>query len=58
MGKIFGAGEETQERTPLLCDVVADSAAEHWVAGFEGLQDGTLGGRTLYVELHFAADAR
>jgi len=58
MREVLTAGEESQERLTLLRDVIADRTAEHRVAGFERVDDGTLRSRTLYVEFHLAADAR
>ena len=47
MGQIFLAGEESQEGTALLRDVVADGSAQHGIAGLERVEDRALGGRTL-----------
>src|SRR5258708_3741486 len=57
-GIVFLAGEETQERTALLRDVVADRAAQHWILGLEGVEDRALRDRTLDAELHLAAHVR
>src|SRR5438876_2956536 len=58
VGQILLAGEEPQERTALLRDVVADRPAQHWIARLERVNDRALRGLTLNVELHLAADAR
>ena len=42
----------------LLGDVIADCAAEHGVAGFEGIQNRSLGDGAGDFELHFAVGAR
>src|SRR5260370_42318598 len=44
---VFLAGEEPQERTALLRDMIADRAAQHRILGLEGVEpralcDGTL----------------
>src|ERR1035441_2343284 len=54
--KILLAGEEPHERPALLRDVIADGPPQHRVAGLEGIQNRTLRGRPLDVELHFARD--
>jgi len=54
-GIIFGASEEAEEWAALQGDVVADGAAEHRVAGFEGVEDGTLGDRAEDFELDLGA---
>src|SRR2546425_11777634 len=58
MGKILLAGEEPQERTALLRDLIADRPAQHRVAGLERVEHRALRGLTLDLELHLAADAR
>ena len=58
MRQIFLAGKEPQERPALLGDVVADGAAQHWIAGFERVEDRALRDSTLDLKLHLAADVR
>ena len=58
MGEIFFAGEETQERSPLLRPVVADGAAQHGIAGLECIENGTLRDWTRDFEFDLAADVR
>jgi hypothetical protein len=58
MGKVLLTGEEPQERTALLRDVIADRAAQRGIAGLECVKDRALRGRTLDVELHLAAKVR
>jgi hypothetical protein len=58
MRKIFLAGEEPQERPPLLRAVIADGAAQHGIAGLECVEDRTLRDRTLDFELDLTADVR
>src|SRR5207244_13180161 len=58
MRQIFLAGEEPDERPPLLRDVVADRAAQHRVTGLQRVQDRALRRLTFDVELYLAADAR
>src|SRR6267143_1593084 len=57
-GIVFLAGEEAQERTALLRDVVADGAAQHRILCFECIEDGALRDGTFDVELHLRTDAR
>src|SRR5271168_3141979 len=56
MGQVLLAGEETQERPPLLGDVVADGAAQHGITGFECVEDRALGGWALDLELDLRVD--
>src|ERR1700720_2141874 len=58
MGQILFAGEEPQERSAPLRDVVADRAAQRRIAGLERVEDRALRGLTLDVELHLAVDLR
>jgi hypothetical protein len=55
-GEVFRAGEKAEEGPALQRDVIADRAAEHRVAGFESVQDGTLGDRTCDFEMNLAAN--
>jgi len=58
MGQILLAGKEPQERSALLRDVLADRPAQHRIAGLECVENRALRGRTLDLDLHFAANAR
>src|SRR5208282_1435068 len=58
MGKILFAGEESQERTALLRDLIADRTTQHRIAGLERVQDRTQRGLTLNLELHISANLR
>ena len=49
--------EEPDEGAALLGDLVADGAAEHRIAGFEGVEDAALGRGPLDFELDLAFDA-
>ena len=53
MGEVLLAGEETQEGTALPGVMISDSSAERGVAGFEGVEDGTLGDGALDLEGNF-----
>src|SRR6267143_6008614 len=57
-GIVFLAGEEAQERTALLCDVVADGATQHRILDLECVEHRALRDGTFDVELHLGADAR
>ena len=57
MRDVFVAGEESQERSPLLRAVIANRAAEHWVASFERVENRSLRRRTFDGDLDFAVDA-
>src|SRR6185436_9177011 len=50
------AGEEPDEGPTLLRNVIADRAAQHRIAGLEGVEDRSLRDRTLDLELDFARD--
>ena len=52
------AGEEPEERPAATGGVVADRAAQHRVAGFEGVENRALSGRALDVEFHLSVDLR
>jgi hypothetical protein len=56
MGQVHPAGKETQQRTALSRDMIADRAAQHWIASLERVKHRTLGGLTLDVDLHLTAD--
>jgi hypothetical protein len=56
VGEVLFAGEEADERAALLGDVVADCAAEHGVAGLEGVEGGAQGGGAGDVKMHLAVD--
>jgi hypothetical protein len=58
MRKVLRASEESQERSALLRDVIANRASQHRVVGFERVEDRALRGRTLDLELHVAANMR
>ena len=55
---VLFAGEEAQERTALLRDMIADRATQHRILGFESVEHRALRDRTLDVELHLGTDAR
>ena len=56
--KILAAGKESQERTALLRDVIADRAFETWITGFKRVEHRALRGLRLDFERHLALDAR
>ena len=56
VGEVFAAGEEAEEGAAFLGDVVANSAAEHWVTGFENVESGAEGDGSGDVEFDFAGD--
>ncbi len=58
VGQILLTGEEAQERTALLRDLVADRTAQHRIAGLEGVQDRALRDWALDVNLQLAPDLR
>src|SRR5437763_5633745 len=58
MGQVLLTGEEPQERSALLRDVVADSPPQPWIAGFERVEDRALRHRSLDLQLHLAVHTR
>src|SRR5262249_24227534 len=56
VGKILLAGEDSQEGSAFLCDVIADRPANDRIARLERVQDGTLGDRAVDGDLHLAVD--
>jgi hypothetical protein len=58
MGEVFLAGEEAHERAALLRGVVADSTAQHGIAGFKCVEHRTLRNRAFDFEGQLLADVR
>jgi len=58
VGQILFASKEAQECSALKRDLVANGAAQHGVAGFEDVEDGTLRDWAVDFQLYFAADLR
>jgi hypothetical protein len=58
MGQIFFAGEEAQERPALLRDLIANSAAQHGIAGFQRVQHRALRHWSFDFNLHLNVDVR
>jgi len=58
MGQILLAGEEPQERSALLGDLVAYRSAQHRIASLERVEDRALRHLTFDLELYLAADVR
>src|SRR6516165_7588201 len=54
MRQVFLASKEAQEGPPLSGDVVANRAAQHWIAGLECVEDRAQRGRALDVKLYLA----
>jgi hypothetical protein len=58
MREILLTSKETQERPTLLRDVVADGAAQHRIAGLEGIEYGALSDRARDLDFHLAPNIR
>ena len=58
MGPILCTNEESQERTALSRNVVANRAAQDRVRRFQGVQDRLQCRRTLDLDLYLAANVR
>jgi hypothetical protein len=58
VGQILLTREEPYEGPALVRDLVTHRAAQHRIAGLEGVEDRTLRGLTLDVEFHLTVDAR
>ena len=56
--QVFSAGEEPDERTPLLRDVIENRAGERRVPRLQGIENGSLRDWRRDLELHFAGDLR
>jgi hypothetical protein len=54
--EVFGIGEETDKGAALAGELIAESAGQHWVAGFERVEDRALRDLALDQKLHFASD--
>jgi len=58
MRQVFFTGEEAQECSPLLGDVVANRSLEHRIAHLQRVEHRALGHWVSNIKLNFAADAR
>ena len=58
MGQVLFTSEEPHEWPAPQCDMVADCAAQHRVAGLERVQDRPQRDRTLDLEPHLAVHTR
>ena len=56
--QVSRAGEEPDEGSALLCDVIANRSAQHRVAGLKRVENRALRHQTLDVETDLAVDAR
>jgi hypothetical protein len=56
--QIFGASKESYVGPSLLGNVIADSALQHWIPGFESVQNRPLRGLTLDLECDVSVHAR
>src|ERR1700735_976318 len=56
MRQIFLAGEEAQERPPLLCDLIANRPAQHRIASLKRVKHRTKRDWTSDVERQFVGD--
>ena|ERR1700674_186304 len=56
--EIVLASEKAQERTTLSGGVITDGPAQHGIAGFEGVENGSLGDRGCNFNLYLGADPR
>ena len=53
---ILAASKEAYERSALMRHLITYRAAEHWVLGFEGIKDRTLGDLAREGECYLAVD--
>jgi hypothetical protein len=53
--EILLAGEESQEWSTLLRNVVSDRAAQHRIASLKAVKDGTLSDRAFNLQLNLGA---
>src|SRR5438552_2643735 len=58
MRDVFSARKKSHERATLLLVVIAYCSTQHWILGFDCVENGFLRNRSFEVELHFVADAR
>ena len=58
VGQVQFAGEEPDERPPPPAVMIADTAAQHRVAGLQCVQHRSLGYRSVDLQLHLAVDVR
>jgi hypothetical protein len=58
MRKVLRASEESQERTALLRDVIANRSSQHRIAGLERVEHRALRDRALDLQLYVAANMR
>ncbi len=57
VGQVLLTGKEAEEGSAVERNVVADGAAKHGIAGFQGVEDGLHGDRAVHFELDLPADA-
>jgi hypothetical protein len=57
MRQIFLASKESDKRSPLLGDVVADRPAEHWILSLECVENRTLCDRSIDFKLNLTLNA-
>jgi hypothetical protein len=58
MGQILLAGEESQERTALLRDLLSDRPAQHRIASLKRVEDRPQRQLAVDLKLYFTADVR
>src|ERR1017187_4228329 len=56
MGEILLAGEETQERPALLCNLIADRTAQHGIPSLQGVENRALCDRAIDFKPYLGAD--
>ena len=57
VGQILTTGEKPDKRSPLFGGKVTDSAAQHRVGRFQGVQDCAPGNGSFDLKFHFTVDA-
>jgi hypothetical protein len=58
VGKILLAGEEPQEWTPLLRDMISNGSTKHRIAGLNSVYEGTLRNRAVDLNINLNAHMR
>src|ERR671935_3159237 len=58
MRKVLPTREEADERPPLVCDVIANRAAQHRVMLLERIEHRALRNRSVHVDGHLFVNAR
>jgi hypothetical protein len=58
VGDVFAARKESHQWPALLCCVIADRAAQHWIFFFNRVENRSQSRRTVWIDLYLVGNAR